>query len=202
MSLVDHVVDAHGGLERWRGARAVTMRLSSGGLAFAAKGQRRALHDLRATIRTTGQAVDLEAPGWSRSFESGIPRPSGIRWSVDSIAAFAAAALWTYVALPFALPDLDVEEADQRLIVHFPEAVRTHSPRQVLHIGSDGLIERHDYTALDFGRWARATQEVTGYKDVDGLQIATRRRVRPRAWPHVPLLVWIDVAEASASSLG
>lgn len=110
MSLVDEVVDAHGGLHRWRQAAAVRLRLSSGGLAFATKGQGSTLHDVTATVATRGQDVTLEAPTWSFRFDSQIPRPRGLRWSTEDVAAFAACALWTYVALPFLLPELDVEE--------------------------------------------------------------------------------------------
>lgn len=205
MSLVDEVIEAHGGLTRWRSAAALTWRLSSGGLAFATKGQRHALQDLTATVATTGQAVRVEGPGWAYRFDTPIPHPAGLRWSTADIAAFAAAAVWTYVSLPFRLPDLDVEAHGRRLVVRFPPGLRTHSSTQVLHVGTDGLIRRHDYTALDFGRWAQASQEVGGYRQFDGFMVATHRRVHPRIWPHRPLLVWIDVhsceARAPASPL-
>jgi len=196
VTLVDEVVDAHGGLHRWRQAAAVRLRLSSGGLAFATKGQGSTLHDVTATVATSGQDVTLEAPTWSFRFDSQIPKPRGLRWSTEDVAAFAACALWTYVALPFVLPELDVEELGNRLVVRFPPDLRTHSPTQVLHIDDAALICGHDYTALDFGRWARASQEVDGYRRYDGIAVATRRRVRPRFWPHHPLLVWIDVHSA------
>ena len=193
MSLVDEVIEAHGGLDRWRQTAAVRLRVSSGGLAFATKGQRAALHDLTATVSTRGQAVTLETPTWSYRFDSQIPKPRGLRWSIEDVAAFAACALWTYVSLPFVLPELDVEERGNRLVVRFPPEVRTHSPTQVLHIDDDGLIRRHDYTALDFGRLARASQAVDEYQQFGRFAVATRRRVRPSLWPHLPLLVWIDV---------
>ena len=193
MSLVGDVVEAHGGLDRWRQASGVRLRVSSGGLAFATKGKRTTLHDLTATVATRGQAVTLEAPAWSFRFDSQIPKPRGLRWSLEDLAAFAACALWTYVSLPFVLPELDVEERNNQLVVRFPPELRTHSPTQVLHIDNEGLIRRHDYTALDFGRWARASQEVDEYQQFGGIAVATRRRVRPRLWPHRPLLVWIDV---------
>lgn len=193
MSLVDDVIEAHGGLDRWRQTAAVRLRVSSGGLAFATKGQRSALHDLTATVSTRGQAVTLETPTWSYRFDSQIPKPRGLRWSIEDVAAFAACALWTYVSLPFVLPELDVEERGNQLVVHFPPELRTHSPTQVLHIDDDGLIRRHDYTALDFGRLARASQAVDEYRQFGRFAVATRRRVRPGLWPHLPLLVWIDV---------
>ena len=198
MSLVDEVIDAHGGLTRWRSSAALRWRLSSGGLAFATKGQRHALSDVTATVATTAQTTELEGRRWAYRFDSAIPHPSRLRWSTADIAAFAATALWTYVSLPFRLPDLDVEERGRRLIVRFPPGLRTHSPTQVLHIDERGLISRHDYTALDFGRWAKASHAVGAYREFDGLMVATRRRVHPRWWPHRPLLVWIDVHSCEA----
>ena len=193
MSLVDDVIKAHGGLDGWRQSSAVRLRVSSGGLAFATKGHRAALHDLTATVSTRGQAVTLETPTWSYRFDSQIPKPRGLRWSIEDVAAFAACALWTYFSLPFVLPELDVEERVNQLVVRFPPELRTHSPTQVLHIDDDGLVRRHDYTALDFGRLARASQEVDEYQQFGCFAVATRRRVRPSLWPHRPLLVWIDV---------
>ena len=196
MSLVDRVTAAHG-IDRWLEADAVRLHVSSGGLAFRSKLQTRALHDLTATVATTSQRVELETPTWTRRFTSGIPRPHGLAWSTCDIAAFAATALWTYVVLPFLLPDFDVEEDDDRLIVRIPPQFRTHCQKQILHIDDRGLIRRHDYTARDFGRWAHASQDVGDYREFDGLMIATRRRVRPSLWPHRPLLVWIDVRSAA-----
>ena len=193
MSLLADVLDAHGGAERWERTASVSLELASGGLALASKGQRDALHRLRAEVSTTGQQVRVETPGWAYAFDGSIPRPRGVRWTDQDVAAFAAAALWTYVSLPFVLPQLDVTEHRNRLIVDFPPTTRTHSPRQVLHIGRDGLIVRHDYTALAFGRWAHASQHLDDYRCFDGFHVATRRRVRPRTWPHRPELVWIDV---------
>lgn len=190
-------IAAHGGLAQWRRTTAISLQLSSGGLAFATKGQRTALQNLCATVATTGQVVDLHAPGWSYRFEHVIPKARGLVWSTADVAAFAACALWTYVSMPFVLPELDVEEHENRLVVEFPAWLRTHSPKQVLHIDDNGLIRQHDYTALDFGRWAQASQAMSHYQEVDGLMIATRRRVRPRMWPHRPLLVWINVKSAS-----
>jgi hypothetical protein len=201
LSLLADVLDAHGGAERWRQASSVSLELSSGGFAFTSKGQGNALRRLRARVSTTGQHVHLDTPAWTHSFHGSIPAPSGIRWSDQDITAFAAVALWTYASLPFVLPELDVTEQHNRLIVDFPRRIRTHSPRQVLHVGDDGLIFRHDYTALDFGRWAHASQLLSDYRRFDGFNVATRRRVRPRYWPHRPELVWIDVHTMTVTPL-
>lgn len=198
MTLVDRIVAAHGGLERWRNTAAIEMDLSAGGIAFASKGQRNALREVHATLSTHGQTVELRTPEWQRSFSDAIPHPSGVRWTNDDIAAFTAAALWTYVSLPYLLPSFDSSEEGSRVRVTVPGTLRTHSPVQTLHTDPTGLIERHDYTALAFGRLAAAAQSLSHYTDVDGLLLATRRRVRPRFWPHRrrPLLVWIDIHAA------
>ena len=72
--------------------------------------------------------------------------------------------------------------------------------RQTIWIDDDGLVRRHDYTALAFGRWATASQHLDGYRSFDGLQVATRRRVVPRLvgvrMPG-PRLVWIEIDEVA-----
>lgn len=200
MTLLDRVIAAHGGLERWQKTAAIEMELSAGGIAFSSKGQRSSLRAVHATVWTHGQIVELETPDWRRSFSNAIPHPSGLRWTTDDIAAFAAAALWTYVSFPYVLPsvDVDIDEHRKRIHVTIPDTIRTHSPQQTIHIDPSGLIERHDYTALAFGRLATATQSLSDYIDVDGLLLATRRRVHPRIWPNRrrPLLVWIDIHAA------
>jgi hypothetical protein len=228
--LVERIVGAHGGLERWRGVTSVDLRLSSGGLAFAAKGQPRALHDVVASVATAGQSVELRGPSpqpWHLRF--GPTGTSGaralpdqltalrrgrrrIRWSVDDVGAFAAAALWTYVQVPFVLTDTGVEVATLgswskegenwlRLAITFPAHVATHCRRQVVYVDGDYRLRRHDYTALAFGRWARAAQYLSKYRHFDGLSFATRRRVYPRLPGGRPArflpLVWIDLHEAS-----
>ncbi len=199
-------------------------------MAFAAKGQPRALHDVAATVATMGQSIELNASS---------PRPWHVRfgdadgadvvslgehltalrrgrrrlaWSVADVQAFAAGALWTYVQLPFVLADPAVEvetlgaraEAGEtwlRLGVRFPDWMATHCRRQFLYVDDDYRLRRHDYTALAFGRWARAAQYLSDYRNFDGLSSATRRRVYPRLpggrrarWPQ---LVWIDVHEVA-----
>ncbi|MFN2503003.1 MAG: hypothetical protein ABR540_02000 [Acidimicrobiales bacterium] len=129
-------------------------------------------------------------------------------WSVEDLATFAAAALWTYVQVPFVLAQSDVEveplgpwreggETWLRLSVTFPHATATHCPRQVLYVDDNYRLRRHGYTALAFGGWARAAQYLSAYRDYDGLSFPTRRRVYPRV-PGArglrgPQPVWIDV---------
>lgn len=223
--VVERVIEAHGGLQQWRQLTEVQIRLSSGGLAFAAKGQTRTLQDLTAAVATMGQSVELRGcwpRHWTVHFEEGGREDAGLKehlamlrrgrrrlvWSVADVGAFAAAALWTYVHVPFVLADPAVEvktlgawaesgERWLRLGVTFPDHVATHCRRQILYVDERHRVRRHDYTALAFGRWARASQYLSAYRQFDGLSFAKRRRVYPRLpggrrtrWPE---LVWIDV---------
>ncbi len=223
--LVERVTEAHGGLQRWEQLAAVEIRLSSGGTAFALKGQPRTLHDLTATISAVGQHIELTGrwpePWRLRFGEAGghdaVPLAEQLAalrgrgrlvWSVADVGTFAAAALWTYVHVPFLLADPAVEvkmlrpwreagERWRRLAVTFPDDLATHCRQQVLYVDEEERVRRHDYTALAFGRWAWAAQYLTAYRQFDGLSIATQRRVFPRLpggrrarWP---ALVWIDV---------
>ena len=229
---VNRVLDAHGGLERWRQTAAVGLRLSSGGLAFAAKGQPRALHDVTATVATLGHDVVLRGSSprpWHVRFSEAGGNPlvehlallrrgrRRLAWSVADVAAFAGTALWTYVHVPFVLADPDVQveamgpwreagETWQRLAVTFAEGTPTHCRRQSLYVDGAGLVRRHDYTALAFGRWARAAQYLSEYRTFAGLSLATRRRVYPRLpggrRAPAPRLVWIDVHGVELEPVG
>lgn len=119
-------IDAHGGEEAWRRLSEVSVRVSSGGLAFATKGQGHALRALDATVATSGQRVAfadypsaggqgvLESDGRVRIVraaetlhERANPRPdfANLRhrlwWDRLDMLYFAASALWTYVSSPF-----------------------------------------------------------------------------------------------------
>jgi hypothetical protein len=224
-ALVAEAIDAHGGLDRWRSRDAVRLRISSGGVAFATKGQGDAVRGLSASVATTGQRVtfdDYPEAGTRGIFEDGavrIERDGAVldsraggrrklRWDALDMLAFAGAALWTYISLPFVLAD-DAYAVDElpgrRLRVTFPRDVVTHCPTQVLHLDDRGLIARHDYTALGFGRWARAAQGCRWHAEIDrGIVTATQRRVHPRlprGRPFTPLLlVWIELSGDSRHS--
>lgn len=223
--LAMEVIDAHGGLSRWNQLEALQVSLSSGGLAFRIKGHSQTLQDIRVVMATSGQRIMLEgappAP-WTYSAGSG-PELAGdlarlrtgsrqLRWGVGDVAAFAASAAWTYFQLPFILasPDLelDLDRAktggeSHRLKVRFPAWIATHCPVQILHFGEDRIIRRHDYTALAFGRWAKAAHFLNDHQTFEGLLIPTRRRVVPRLGTRPapgPELVWIKVDNVTASA--
>ncbi|HEU5084227.1 MAG TPA: hypothetical protein VFU14_12860 [Acidimicrobiales bacterium] len=190
------------------------MSFSSGGLAFAAKRQPHALARVEARLDPLRQHLSLAGD---------TPRPWRVdlgdseelklrlaelrsssrrrRWRPEDLGAFAAAAIWTYLTMPLLLDRAEHLErlrdagGARRLRVTLPTTLAGHGSVQTLHIGPDSLISRHDYTAMAFGTWARASQRITSYETFDGVPIGTCRVVRPRLGPPlpVPTLVWIKV---------
>jgi hypothetical protein len=207
VTLVEECIAAYGGLERWRAADAVDMRVSARGLAFATKGRFRLLRDVHARVGTRGQRVELfdwPCAGTTALFtraecqigECRRAHPRwGRRWDDLDFLAFAGAALWTYVSLPFVLADWAAEELPgRRLRFRAPDGIRTHCREQTVQLDRRGLIVRHEYTAEAFGAWARAVHRSSRFVTADGLPMPTRRRVRPR--PLGPVIVSIDVSHA------
>jgi len=128
-------------------------------------------------------------------------------WDTLHVAYFTSYALWTYLNLPFLYtwPGFVTEEVGpwhengeewRRLKATFPETVASHSVEQVTYFGPDGLMRRHDYT-VDVLGGAPGANYTTNYKDVQGIQIPTTRRVyaydvNGQMIPD-PLLVSIDI---------
>jgi hypothetical protein len=136
-------------------------------------------------------------------------------WDNLDLLYFGASSLWIYMAMPFILADTDfkVSARDQwvehgkewrRLAVTFPAEIHTHSLQQVVYVGDDGLIRRHDYTAEEFGAWAASAHYWFDHHAFDGLIVPRKRRVLVRrsdgrSRGH-PILVWINVLDVSRVS--
>jgi hypothetical protein len=131
-----------------------------------------------------------------------------IWWGDLDAIHFAGYALWNYLTTPFLLnrPEMQLEELSPwqeggqswlRLRAIFPPDMLTHSPEQTFYFNADGLLMRHDYTALVFGNFAKAAHYSRGHEDVNGIPFPTRRRVFPRKKDGSPLrlvtLVSIDI---------
>jgi hypothetical protein len=166
-------------------------------------------------------AVRIEAADGSIIDERSQPRDDLrsprrlLWWDRLDLLYFAASSMWTYMAMPFIFtrtgfdvsaldPWVERGEVWRRLAVTFPADVHTHSRQQVFYVGDDGLIRRHDYTAEEFGGWARSAHYWFDYHPFDGLIVPRMRRVLPRrsdgrSRGH-PLLVWINVHAVSRVS--
>jgi hypothetical protein len=199
-------IDAHGGLERWQAIDSLALSVSCGGIALALKGKPTALANFKASVQTRHPHVVLEGLG---TFDANQPRPTGMarrmRWSTADVVHFGGYALWGYLATPFVFAEEDVsvkELSHRRLRVDFPARIPSHCTRQIFHFDAEGVLLALDYTAeVMLGRLSRARHNCLRYESVDGLLIATRRRVRPRGLPG-PTLVSIafdDIRTSPAS---
>lgn len=214
-TLIERVIQAHGGRAHWRALGAIEARLDSSGLAFSAHMQPTALRNLRITVRPHARYVDLRdfhRVGWHGIWtpervqlfdaegclaeQRDQPRASFARpikmlhWDRLDILYFAGYALWNYLGFPFILEEPGVRltaRGPDRLLAHFDASVPTHSARQEFHIDAEGLLTRHDYTADVIGSWANAANLCLASEVVDGLRFYTRRRVYPRFGTSGPL---------------
>jgi hypothetical protein len=105
------------------------------------------------------------------------------RWSPLDALYFFGYALTHYHSVPFGLSQAEVrawDPARRAITVAFPPTVHTHCSVQTFSFDETGLIVRHDYVAEIVGTWARAAHHWRDYVIVDGVPIATRRRVLAR----------------------
>jgi hypothetical protein len=134
-------------------------------------------------------------------------------WDDIHVAYFSGEALWTYLNTPFlyARDDFRTEEiasieADgetwRRLKVTFPDTVKSHTREQISCFGPDGLLRRHDYT-VDILGGGTGLNYASGYQDIDGIIVPTRRRVYAYEGDYQlvpePLLVAIDLTDIQLS---
>ena len=207
---LEHVLEAHGGRQRWQALECIEADFSSGGLAFSLHLQPWTLRDLKISVHPHAQRVvlrDFVHPGWSGVWmpdrvqildDAGVvvaqrqdPRSAfsridkQVRWNKLDILYFAGYALWNYLGFPFILdaPGVSLGETEsntRELRARFDPSVPTHSALQTFHIDDSGLLTRHDYTADVIGKWANAANFCLASEVVDGLRFYTRRRVLPR----------------------
>jgi hypothetical protein len=211
MTLLEEVLAAYGGADRWAGVDTIRARVRTGGLLLATRAPRELVADYRLTLRTGEQWVELDPVGVPERvlFDRGAVRLLGaegevlderaeprrlffgrpglrrnFRWDPLDLGYFAGYAMWNYLTFPFLLAREDVqvkERAGSRLDVAFPDSLHTHSSHQTFWLGPDRLLRRHDYTAEVVGGWARAAHAVRDHREFGGILFPTRRRVTPRA---------------------
>jgi hypothetical protein len=137
--LLNSVLDAHGGLERWNELDTVSARLAQGGALWGLKGQEgvlddvvvtASLHEERASHRPFGAAdrhssftperVAIETDDGTVVEALDQPRDSfaghtqETPWNTLQLAYFAGYAMWTYLTQPFSftLPGFETTELD------------------------------------------------------------------------------------------
>jgi hypothetical protein len=122
---------------------------------------------------------------------------------------FSSYALWGYLTTPFLYtyagfeshgvePWHEDKERWRVLQVRFPDEYAAHTKTQYVYFGEDGLVRRHLYT-VDVLGGARGTNYAFEYQAVNGVMVATRRRVfaydETRQKIGEPVLVSIDLSE-------
>jgi hypothetical protein len=137
--LLEAVIEAHGGLERWNQLETISARLAQGGVLWALKGQAGVLDDVVVTAslhREQASHRPFGAAGRRSSFTPGrvailngdgsvveaLDRPRAsfaghtfeTPWSTLQLAYFVGTAMWTYLTQPFtlALPGFETTELE------------------------------------------------------------------------------------------
>ncbi len=119
-------------------------------------------------------------------------------WDALDFAYFGGYATWNYLTTPFLflrpgfrfalLPPLQTgADKLERLEVVFPRDVPTHCPTQVFYFDSQRRLRRLDYRAEVVGGWANAAHLCASYRNFEGIEMPTSRRVRPRSFTGAPL---------------
>lgn len=138
--LAQELIDAYGGLERWRRFDTLSAHLVQGGALWGLKGQAGVLDDTNVTVHLkeewashspfgaegrrsifTPSRVALLAADGTTEAELAAPRDSfaghqlDTPWSELQLAYFAGCAMWTYLTLPFLLaaPGVETEAAGE-----------------------------------------------------------------------------------------
>jgi hypothetical protein len=137
--LLENVLSAHGGLDRWRQLSRITARIVGGGGLWPLKGLEPNTTPREMTVTTREETASVSPfgkPEWRSAFSPGRvaiettdgkvvnerlnPRKAFIGHAVDTpwdplhLAYFNGYALWTYLNTPFmlAMPGVDVVEAE------------------------------------------------------------------------------------------
>jgi hypothetical protein len=225
VSLLEQVIEAHGGRDAWHGREGFEIEATVGGIAWPMRTRRRPgrfVGRVR-TDRPWMEVLDYPAEGrrgvfepervsieavkercLSPIFQRTDPRESFRRlsrqfhWDDLDLLYFAGYAWWNYLAFPFYLEDQDVEQLPgRRLGVRFAEGFPAHSREQVFHLDDEFRLVRNDYTADVFGPYARARHESGEHRWFDGLLVPTRRRVYLRGLPW-PVIISLDISAVRA----
>ena len=218
MGLLDEALAAHGGADALDGVDTIDVELRGGGLAFETHGAP-ADAGFRASIdahRPRVTFTDFLRVGRTATFTPERVTLNGEarddprrrlgtlhpRWDHLDLAYFCGYALWNYLTTPWLLTRAHTKELPgRRLRVTFPRDIPTHCPVQTFHFDEQGLVTRLDYTALVFGRWARAAHVCREHRRFGPIVTPTVRRVTPRVAGRVvpePTLVHIHLVDLRA----
>ena len=153
----------------------------------------------------SGRAIDARLDPRSAF----VGQTSDSKWDKLHAGYFCSYALWGYLTTPFlyTYPGFEAHEIEpwhengerwRVPQVSFPDGYAAHTRTQYSYFGEDGLLRRHLYT-VDVLGGAQGANYATEYRAVDGVMLATRRRVvaydDARQKVPAPVLVSIDLSE-------
>ena len=135
--LLNHIIEAHGGMARWKSFNTLSAHLSQGGIIWPLKGKAGLLDEVDVTVRlhqpwtshspfgaaqrrtaVTPERVAIENSDGTLLEEVLAPRATfdghqlDTPWSDAQLAYFVGYAMWNYLTMPFtlALPGFDIAE--------------------------------------------------------------------------------------------
>jgi hypothetical protein len=211
--LLARIIDAHGGMDRWKGFEKVDATIVSGGGLFALKDVTQDPNPRRMTVwlhEERSSVLPYGAPDQRTMFTPeriAIEKLDG--WDPLHRAYFNGEALWTYLTTPFllAMDGVRVEETEswregsetwRVLRAHFPGSIETHCLIQDFFFGEDLMLRRHDYSVNIAGGF-RAAQLTSDYSAANGIRLPTKRRAYTRGPDRRPipemLMVSINISE-------
>lgn len=173
---------------------------------FGNPGWRMFYRPARVVIETQAGAIVAQLDNPRQTFSGhGWETP----WTPLQLAYFNGYAMWTYYNLPFILGDPGYEVSAippitqddtplSGLSVRFPNHVHTHCQKQNLYFDERGLLRRQDYE-VDVAGKGRAAHLISDYVEVQGLQLAAKRRVYVRnedgSLQHDRIAVSVDLVD-------
>ena len=208
MSLVEQVIQAYGGHERWQNATRIEAEFSAKGWAFTLK-RRKAFERVKLELELQHPVCSINPINASKGLKgqliggethliNGINLivaqrlrsrryfPYGRRlfwWDDLDMTYFTGYAMWNYLTLPRLLMNPAIqwkEVASGQLEADFPTAIPTHSSKQQFIFDTTTfLLKQHNYTVDIISPLATAANVVTSHTLFDGIPVASKRLVTP-----------------------
>lgn len=207
--LMQRVLDAYGGADRWSQAKTINAVFSAGGLAFTMK-RRTAfkharismdVHQARASITPIGKLPEISGmlseahtcllDETRHVLKERVDARTQFKdfsahffWDDLAMAYFANYAMWNYLTLPALLLRDDIhwtQAGPHQLDAVFPDHLPTHCKHQRFSFcPNTNLLMQHDYTAEVIAQFASAAHRVLEHKQSNGIPYTSKRQVSPR----------------------
>lgn len=117
-----------------------------------------------------------------------------LHWDHLDMIYFLGYGLWNSCCSPFVLGEqgfdcrqgADTRDNDGSILntlhVRYPSHIPTHARQQVFYFDEQGLLKRSDHKSEASSPIAFGSHYSRDYRNIDGIELATRRTVIPRLW--------------------